>query len=219
MSTRAAGAKLTFPGWRLYLSLMRLHPPPGLLLGLLASALIVPALLSGVQDETAPPAGLLRTFFSIRSARIDETLGADVRKQFEDDDGSPLRSVDIDLDGDGTPEKFVLDNAPSSSGGSQWLVWDPVRRAAKGLVIGAIIFVGRESDDGFPRLETYWRQGGDMAVVFDYVYSRGRYVRVKSRSLSVPEIDEYFRIKPPLDFDKELVEIKAGDVEIRRPRS
>jgi hypothetical protein len=210
---------LTFPGPRLYLSLMRRLSPSGLLIGLLALVVAVSGHVSGLQDQTSPPAGSLRTFFSVRSARIDETLGADVRKQFEDDDGSPLRSVDIDLDGDGKPEKFVLDNAPASSGGSQWLVWDPVRRAAKGLVIGAIIFVGRESDDGFPRLETFWRQGGDMAVVFDYVYSRGRYVRVKSRSLTVPEIDEYFRSKPPLDFDKELVEIKAGDVEIRRPRS
>jgi hypothetical protein len=195
---------------------MRRLPHPGLLLGLLALAVAVPGRADARQDETAAPPGSLRTFFSVRSARLDETLGDDVRKLFEDDDGGPLRSVDLDLDGDGHPEKFVLDNAPASSGGSQWLVWDPARRAAKGFVIGAIIFVGRETDDGFPRLETYWKQGGDMAIVFDYAYSRGRYVRIKSRSLTVPEIDEYFRSKPPLDFDRELVEIKAGDVEIRR---
>jgi hypothetical protein len=211
---------LTFPGRRLYLSLMRRFPPLGILLSLLALAVAVPEYASALQDETAvPPApGSLRTFFSVRSARLDETLGENVRKLFEEDDEGPLRSVDIDLDGDGKPEKFVLASEPASSGGNQWLIWDPVRRAAKGIVIGAIIFVGVETDDGFPRLQTYWRQGGDMAVVFDYAYSRGRCVRIKSRSLTVPEIDEYFRSKPPLDFDKELVDIKAGDVEIRRPQ-
>lgn len=191
----------------------------GLVLGLLALAAALPGPISGIQEEPATPAGSLRTFFSVRSARLDETLGDDIRKLFEDDDGGPLRSVDIDLDGDGKPEKFVLDNAPSSSGGNQWLVWDPVKRLARGLIVGAIIFVERETDDGFPRLETYWRQGSDMGVVFDYSYSRGRYIRGKSRSLTVPEIDDYFRTKPPLDLDKELVEIKAGDVEIRLPRS
>jgi hypothetical protein len=48
-----------------------------------------------------------------------------------------------------------------------------------------------------------------MSVVFNYTFSRGKYVRVNSRSLTVSEINEYFRTKPPIDLDKELAEIKA----------
>jgi hypothetical protein len=168
------------------------------------------------QDTPARADSALRTFFTARSAVLDDTLGDEVRKEFADDDDSPLRSVAIDLDGDGRDEKFVLSAAPAASGGSQWLVWDPARKIAKGLVVGAIIFVERAEDDHFPRLETYWKQGGDMAIVFDYAYAKGKYVRVKSRALRVPEIDEYFRNKPPLDLDKELIEIKDDGTPDRR---
>jgi hypothetical protein len=117
--------------------------------------------------------------------------------------------VTFDLKGDGTEFKFYLSAVSSKSGGNQWLVWDSSAKTTRGLIVGSMIFVGRETDDGFPRLETFWQQGGEMAVVFNYTYTRGKYGRTNSRSLSVPEIDEYFRTKPPIDLDKELVEIKA----------
>lgn len=176
-----------------------------LTLVLAAGALPVSGL---AQLAPAQPAGLLKTFFTTRSAKSDTALGEEVRKLFEDDDGSPLKSVPYDLDGDGNDEKFVLSGAPAASGGPQWLVWDPETRIGRGLVIGAVIFIERATDDAFPRLETYWKQGGTMGVVFNYAFVRGRYVREKSRSLTVPEINEYFGTKPPLDLDKELVEIK-----------
>ncbi len=147
-------------------------------------------------------------FFTVRSAKPDDTLGGIDRDLFENDKGGPFKSVAVDLRGDGKEVKFVLDSELSDSKGLQWLIWDPARGAALGLVIGTIIFIERETDEGFPRLETYWKQGEDMAVVFDYSYSRGKYVRVDSRSLTVPDISDYFRAKPPLDPDKELVEIK-----------
>jgi hypothetical protein len=150
----------------------------------------------------------LRTFFTVRSARPDDTLPPEFRKEFEADDGSPLRSVAIDLDGDGNLEKFFLCGVIAANGGSQWLVFDPARNAARGIVIGTIIFVSRESDNGYPRLETYWEQGGDMSVVFDYRYGRAHYGRVTTRALTLWETSEYFRQKPPLDLEQELVEIR-----------
>jgi hypothetical protein len=166
-------------------------------------------------QESAPPQSpspslAVRTFFSIRSAALDETVGEEVREDFEVDDGSPLKSVSIDLNGDGRLEKFVLNSVLSGSGGSQWLVTDTSRGISRGLVVGSIIFVLDRNDEGYPRLETYWKQSVTMAVVFEYTYSRGRYVRTNSRALTVPEIAEYFRQKPPLDLDRELVEIRIS---------
>ncbi len=195
---------------RLYLSLMPDKRPARLALPLLL--LLVLALASGPQEtppQTSPAPGTVRTFFTARSAKADDELPEEARKEFEDDDGRPLRSVAFDLKGDGTEFRFYLSGVPSKSGGNQWLVWDPAGNALRGLIVGSIIFVGRETDDGFPRLETFWRQGGEMAVVFNYQYARGKYSRVDSRSLSVAEINDYFRTKPPIDLDKELVEIKA----------
>lgn len=177
------------------------------------AALIAPfmvlALTAGLQETPSQLTGMIRTFFTAHSAKPDDSLSEDARKEFEDDDGRPLKAVAIDLNSDGRVEKFFLSSVPSKSGGSQWLIWDQAANAVRGVIVGSIIFVERDTDGGFARLETYWRQGGDMSVVFNYRFSRTRYVRVDSRSLTVPEIDEYFRTKPPIDLDKELVEIKA----------
>jgi hypothetical protein len=150
----------------------------------------------------------MRTFFSVRSAATDNTVPAVLREQFEKDDGSPLRSVAFDLDGDGKDEKFVLCGVPSGAGGYQWLVFDPARGVGRGIVIGTLIFVGRETDGGYPRLETYWKQGGDMSVVSRYAFVNGRYGRSGTRALSLWEASEFFRAKGPLDVERELAEIK-----------
>jgi hypothetical protein len=177
------------------------------------------ALFCGTRQEQAPAAAGVRMFFTVRSAKPDDSLGDAIRKAFENDKGGPFKSVSVDLRGDGKEEKFVLDSEPSDSGGLQWLILDPAKGSSLGLIVGTIIFIERQTDDGFPRLETYWKQGEDMAVVFDYSFSRGKYVRVDSRSLTVPEINDYFRAKPSLDPDKELVEIKDDHDATERPRS
>ncbi|MCJ7486964.1 MAG: hypothetical protein MUQ25_12475 [Candidatus Aminicenantes bacterium] len=156
-------------------------------------------------SSTDPP---LRTFFTVRSAQLDDTLPPEIRKEFEKDDGSPLRSVAFDLDDNGKAEKFVLCGVPSAAGGPQWLIYDPATGTARGIVIGTIVFIARESDNGNPKLETYWKQGGTMSIVFRYKYARGRYGRVDTRAMTLWETSEYFRAKPPLDLDKELVEIQ-----------
>jgi hypothetical protein len=169
---------------------------------------LVLALASGGQIAAPPDDFPIRTFFSVRSAQLDESVPNILREQFEKDDGGPLRSVSVDLDGDGRPEKFVLSSVPTSGGGYQWLVFDPVRGTGRGIVIGAIIFIGRQTDGGYPRLETYWKQGGDMSVVFRYAYDKTRYGRTATRALTLWETSEFFRAKPPLDLERELVEIE-----------
>lgn len=164
----------------------------------------------GGQDPTTPTGGSLRTFFTVRSAEVDESLPAELAAEFEKDDGAPLKSVVYDLNGDGRSEKFVLGGSLSPSGGRQWLVYDPARETVRGGIIGSIVFVEQNAREGYPVLETYWKQGREMAVVFRYAYTRGRYARVHSRSLTVQEISDYFRSKPPLDQEFELIEIKES---------
>jgi hypothetical protein len=199
-------SELTFPNPAIYfLSMTRRSR---LLLTLAVFSCLSPDLPSGGQVPAPAADTSLRTFFTVRSAQPDDTLPPEIRTEFEKDDGSPLRSVAVDLNGDGKEEKFVLCGVPSAAGGLQWLVYDPATGAARGIVIGTIVFFGRESDDGYPKLETYWRQGGAMSVVFRYKYARGRYGRVGTQAMTLWETSEYFRAKPPLDLDKELVEIK-----------
>ncbi len=182
-----------------------------------ASFRFVPAVLLGLflggpsDGQVARPIDDFpaRTFFSVRSARPDDAIPDSLREQFEKDDAGPLRSVAVDLDGDGRDEKFVLSAALTGSGGYQWLVYDPFRGIVRGVVVGAIIFVGSDADSGFPRLETYWKQGGDMSVVFRYKFDKTRYGRSGTRALTLWETSEYFRAKPPLDLERELVEIKS----------
>jgi len=172
--------------------------------------LLATALAAAPQTPAAAPGGGFpaRTFFSVRSAQPDDTVPDVLREQFEKDDGSPLRSVAIDLDGDGVGEKLVLCGVPAGNGGYQWLVYDVKNGTGRGLVVGTIIFVGRETDKGYARLETYWRQGGDMSVVSRYAFDETRYGRTSTKALTLWETSEYFRAKGPLDQDKELVEIK-----------
>ncbi|HSA95938.1 MAG TPA: hypothetical protein VLJ16_07800 [Acidobacteriota bacterium] len=172
-----------------------------------AAALVLVLARPAASQVTARPDDFpMRTFFSVRSAQLDDSIPNILREQFEKDDGGPLRSVSVDLDGDGRPEKFILSSVPTSGGGYQWLVYDPVRGTGRGIIVGAIIFIGRETDGGYPRLETYWKQGGDMSVVFRYAFDKTRYGRTGSRSLTLWETSEFFRAKPPLDFERELVE-------------
>ena|SRR5579859_5320865 len=44
---------------------------------------------------------------SMSNVTADGSLPGSIRDAFDDDDGRPLKSVSVDLDGDGTAEKFV----------------------------------------------------------------------------------------------------------------
>ena len=212
---RAGG--LTFPGPGLYcLKVMK---------RIVAFAL--PVLLAASGGPAVPPSAAqtggpvpefpMRTFFTVRSAVPDASVPEALREQFEKDDGSPLRSVVLDLNGDGRPEKVVLCGVPTQIGGYQWLIVDPETGTGHGVVVGAIIFVGRETDGGYARLETYWRQGGDMSIVSRYAFSKGRYGRTGTRALSLWEASEYFRAKGALDLDRELVETGVKERQAPRP--
>lgn len=179
--------------------------PALLILAMLAAgaAAGTPAFAQEAKDQSAAPPGV-KVFFSVRSAKPDAAIPEEVAKNFDNYKGEPLESLEYDLDGDGQPEKFILDRKLSLSSGNQWLIYSEKNSAVIGLITGTLVFVLDQTDNGMPRLETFWRQGGDMAVVFDYSFGTARYTRQSSRSLTLLEIGEYFRTKPPVDKDSEL---------------
>ncbi|MEN6559671.1 MAG: hypothetical protein ABFD52_02695 [Acidobacteriota bacterium] len=179
--------------------------------------LAVPGRPSGAQVGAPVPEFPMRTYFTVRSAAPDASIPDAIREEFEKDDGGPLKSVALDLNGDGQAEKVVLCGVPAQSGGYQWLVFDPVTETGHGIIIGAVIFVGRETDAGYARLETYWKQGGDMSIVSRYAFAKGRYGRTGTRALTQWEASEYFRTKGRLDPDRELVEIEIKQPTRSRP--
>lgn len=163
------------------------------------------------QEPQAGTSSPIRTFFTVRSAVPDTSLPETLRTQFEKTNEEPLLSVSLDLNLDGLPEKFVLNPLAAIPTGYQWLVFDQKSGAALGLVTGALIFVHRGAEGRYPRLETYWKQGGEMAVVYEYTFEKAGYERVSSRALTQAEISAYFSAKPPLDRELELVEIRDAD--------
>lgn len=177
--------------------------------------------------EQARPAEELtcRTFFTLRSAAPETDVPAAVRDDLdrlrkeklarerkaaaETEPGAapppPLRAVSTDLEGDGQPEKFYAGD-PAAASGTVWIVFSPARNAVLGSITGSVIFVARETDEGWPRLETYMKTNAQTAVVSEYAFGGTRYTKTRSRVLSLSEIDEYFRSKPPLVA--ELAEFK-----------
>lgn len=169
-------------------------------------------------QAAAPEALTYRTYFTPRSAQYDPSAPATVRgevnrlrkeklareRRGEAGGGvGALSTLSLDLDGDGLPEKFATESGSASGAGSVWVVYNPRNGRLMGTLNGSIVFVARESDQGWPRLETYMKSAPETAVAFFYVFSGTRYQKARARALTLPEIDEYFRRKPPLGRELE----------------
>ncbi len=184
-------------------------------------ALPLPPFLRPGQDA-APESLTYRTYFTLRSAQDDPTVPPTVREEFsrlrkeklarerrDDTEASGagvLSTVALDLDGDGNDEKFATGRGAGSGLGTVWVVYNPRNGRLMGTLTGSVVFVARESDGGWPRLETYMKSAPETAVAFSYVFSGTRYQKTRARALTLPEIDEYFRRKPQLG--RELEEFK-----------
>ncbi len=187
-----------------------------------------PALPSSVSPHSAPPdavqsagAETFRTFFSLRSARRNDSIPAAVRAELarlEKETPKPgeppsapaiLLSVEIDLNGDGRPERFVAHKTGRPVSGTPWVIMGAGGEVL-GPLTGGLIFVRTAPAGSWPSLETFWQTSAETAVVGIYTFSNGHYVKTSAQALTLPEIDEYFSAKPPLgreleDF-KELIQ-------------
>jgi hypothetical protein len=165
-------------------------------------------------QAAAPEALTYRTYFTIRSAVPDSSVPGTVRAEIsrlrreklarerrpETEEGGlgTLRALTLDLDGDGLPEKVATESGSGPGAGTVWVIYNPRNSRLMGTLNGSIVFVAREADGGWPRLETYMKTTPDTAVAFFYVFSGSRYQKARARALTLPEIDEYFRRKPTL---------------------
>ena len=170
-------------------------------------------------QAAAPEAFTYRTYFTIRSAVGDSSVPGTVRavigrlrkeklareRRGDTDEGGlgTLRALSLDLDGDGLPEKIATGSGSGADAGTIWVVYNPRNSRLMGTLTGSIIFVAREADEGWPRLETYMKTTPETAVAFYYVFSGSRYQKARARALTLPEIDEYFRLKPALGRELE----------------
>ena len=123
-------------------------------------------------------AGELRTI-SRASAVIDKAIPESVRKQFDDDDGRPMKSVSVDLSGDKNSEKLIPNELLCGTGGCPWLVYSPKLHKVIGHLDGNQIDVLSTSNEGYKSIRTYWRLGADESVTALYVFRNGVYKKEK----------------------------------------
>lgn len=109
------------------------------------------------------------------TARVDRALPERVRKYFADDDGRPLKSVAMDLNEDGVPEKFVPNEFLCGNGGCPWLVYDQKNARVIGAAFGSSIGVTETFVNGYRVLEARGSLGNAVATVTTYQFSRGEY--------------------------------------------
>ena len=60
---------------------------------------------------------------SVANVTVDGSLPGSIRDAFEDDDGRPLKSASVDLDGDGVAEKLVPNEFLCGTGGCPWVIF------------------------------------------------------------------------------------------------
>jgi hypothetical protein len=154
-------------------------------------------LLLDFSDVCAQKSSAYVIFFSIESAQRDTLLPPEISADLDIDGTKLLRSVAIDLNGDKRKEKFVYNEQMCGTGGCLWTICDMKKKTMMGIIEGAIVYIRREKENGFPKIETYWKIGTSSARISYYAFSNGRYRIVRSEQLRGPEeVQKYFSKRP-----------------------
>lgn len=111
------------------------------------------------------------------SAKIDTEIDPSVRMFFADDDGSgPLRTIAFDLNDDGIPEKFVLNEYMCGQGaGCPWLVYDQRLKKIIGRVGGHGVEVLDRRVNGFAVLVGTYSEGYSTRGVITWEFVDDEY--------------------------------------------
>jgi hypothetical protein len=102
----------------------------------------------------------------------------EVRKVFNDDDGSHLQSVSVDLNGDGIKELLVM--GQGGSGSDPWVIFDVTNKRVIGKIGALVIFVKDRKQGGYFVLEGYNSLGWQFGSVTQYAFD-GRSYRDDSK--------------------------------------
>jgi len=109
------------------------------------------------------------------SAVLDAEIEKYARPAFDDDDGRPLRSVSVDLNSDGVPEKFVPNEFLCGQGGCPWVIFDQRSQKVIGRIFGSVIEVMEVTKDGLHSLEASYSTGAANIEKAIYEFSDGHY--------------------------------------------
>lgn len=134
--------------------------------------------------------------FTLLDAKLDTSLSADIRIGFQDDDESiPLKSIDIDLNRDGCPEKLIPNEYLCGSGGCPWIIYDPKSCTIIGKIDGKVILVNNRLKNDYCIIEAYWSYGAGEGIVLFYELSSGSYSLVSQDEIESGDTDRYFKQK------------------------
>ena len=134
----------------------------------------------------------------------DSTLPDRLRKLREDDDGSPLERVSIDLNSDGKMEKFIPEKFLEGTGGCPWLVFDSGLKHLIGRIGAKVIFVLKKKQRGYANLECYWKMWGGLGTVTTYTFNGREYKKTSTSELRDEQIDKYFEERKNVPHPKLL---------------
>jgi hypothetical protein len=112
---------------------------------------------------------------SIGSVTADKSLPDSIRDAFDDDDGRPLRSASVDLDGDGTAEKFVPNELLCGNGGCPWVIYSVTQKRVIGTVFGSTLIVQSNSIGGYKTLVVSFSEGLNRVITQKYAFIDGYY--------------------------------------------
>jgi hypothetical protein len=114
-------------------------------------------------------------YISVANVTADGSLPNSIRDAFEDDDGRPLRSASIDLDGDGTAEKLVPNEFLCGTGGCPWVIYSSTQRRVIGTVFGSTLAVQSSFIGGYKILIVTFSEGAKGVLTQKYAFIDGSY--------------------------------------------
>ena len=112
---------------------------------------------------------------SLGNVTIDGSLPDSIRETFDDDNGRPLKSASVDLDGDGIAEKVVPNEFLRGNGGCPWVIYSLTQKRVIGTVFGSTLVVESSSIGGFKILNASFSLGADRVVSEKYAFIDGYY--------------------------------------------
>jgi hypothetical protein len=109
-----------------------------------------------------------------------------------------LKSISVDLNGDGILEKIIPNEYLCGTGLCPWLICSSKTKTFIGEVEGKVLFINTKRINGYTVIETYCRVGGGEGIVYFYEYSHSKYELRKKIDLHGEQIHEYFKKKDSL---------------------
>jgi hypothetical protein len=114
-------------------------------------------------------------YISVANVTADGSLPNSIRDAFEDDDGRPLRSASIDLDGDGIAEKLVPNEFLCGTGGCPWVIYSSTQKRVIGTVFGSTLAVQSSFIGGYKILIVTFSEGAKGVLTQKYAFIDGSY--------------------------------------------